>query len=185
MSEWPLSLLERLVTLKIHFQLEKSVCAGCNTDLKDCLLLIGWLQRMHCGGKFKWWKVVESKQSAWWMMDTVTQTLWNMLLQGGHCMVLVSELMLMAVELMVLLGPCRALILPREVFYGTRFGSKHHIMLQLANICKVGRYHFCITDSFKLDLWGPPFPKDKIKYVRMAQMDQWSTIWIQWLPWYC
>ena len=56
-------------------------------------------------------------------------------------MVLVFELMLMAVELTVLFGPCRALILPREVFYGTRFGSKHHIMLQLANICKVGRYH--------------------------------------------
>ena len=49
-----------------------------------------------------------------------------------------------------LLYPYRALFAPLEVLYGTEFGSKHHIMIQLANVYKVA-----ITDPF-LDLWGPP-----------------------------
>ena len=31
----------------------------------------------------------------------------------------------------------KALFAPLEVLYGTRFCSKHHIMVQLANVCKV------------------------------------------------
>ena len=76
-------------------------------------------------------------------------------------MVLVSELMLMAVELMVLLGPCRALILPREVFYGTRFGSKHHIMAQLVTIYREGNtYQASLTHFWTFgaplgpSIWG-------------------------------
>ena len=45
-----------------------------------------------------------------------------------------------------LLDPHRDLLAPLEVLYGTKFGSKHHIMFQLANVYKVG-----ITDPF-LDL---------------------------------
>ena len=39
---------------------------------------------------------------------------------------------------------------PLEVLYGTRFGSKHHMMVPLAQVSKVG-----ITDPFP-DLWSPP-----------------------------
>ena len=42
-----------------------------------------------------------------------------------------------------LLDPFTALFAPLEVLYRTKFGSKHHIMVQLANIYKVG-----ITDPF-------------------------------------
>ena len=49
-----------------------------------------------------------------------------------------------------LLDPYRALFAPLDVLYGTRFGSKHHIMIHLANIYRIG-----ITDPF-LELWGPP-----------------------------
>ncbi len=49
-----------------------------------------------------------------------------------------------------LLYPQRALLSPLEVLYGTKFGSKHHIMDRMANVYKV-----CITDPF-LDLWAPP-----------------------------
>ena len=45
-----------------------------------------------------------------------------------------------------LLDPYSALFAPLEVLYGTRFGSKHHIMAQLANMYRVG-----ITDPY-LDL---------------------------------
>ena len=48
-----------------------------------------------------------------------------------------------------LLDPYRTLFAPLEVLCGTRFGSKQHIMIQLANVYKVG-----ITDPF-LNLWGP------------------------------
>ena len=48
----------------------------------------------------------------------------------------------------VLLVPYISLFSPLEVSYGTRFGSKHHIMAQLVNIYRVG-----ITGPF-LDLWG-------------------------------
>ena len=44
----------------------------------------------------------------------------------------------------------RALFAPLEVLYCARFGSKHHIMVQLTNGDKV-----VITDPF-LDLLGPP-----------------------------
>ena len=47
-----------------------------------------------------------------------------------------------------LLDPYRALFAPLEVLFGTRFGSKHHIMAQLPNGDTVG-----ITDPF-LDLLG-------------------------------
>ena len=33
-----------------------------------------------------------------------------------------------------LLYPCMALFVLLEVMYGTRFGSKHYIMVQLANV---------------------------------------------------
>ena len=49
-----------------------------------------------------------------------------------------------------MLEPSGILFAPLEVLYGTRFGSKHHIMVQLANVNRVG-----ITDLF-LDLWSPP-----------------------------
>ena len=49
-----------------------------------------------------------------------------------------------------LLDPYRTLFVPLEVLYGTKFGSKHHIMDRMANVYKV-----CITDPF-LDLWAPP-----------------------------
>ena len=42
-----------------------------------------------------------------------------------------------------LLDPYRALFAPLEVLYGTRFGSKHHMMVQLARVIRVG-----ITDPF-------------------------------------
>ena len=48
-----------------------------------------------------------------------------------------------------LLDPYRALFSPLEVLYGTRFGSKHHMMVQLAHVKRVG-----ITDPFP-DLWNP------------------------------
>ena len=44
----------------------------------------------------------------------------------------------------------RALLTPQEVSYGTRFGSKHHIMVQLAYVYRVG-----ITDPLS-DLWSSP-----------------------------
>ena len=49
-----------------------------------------------------------------------------------------------------LLDPYRTLFAPLEVLYGTRFGSKHHIMVQLAHVNRVG-----IADPFP-DLWNPP-----------------------------
>ena len=49
-----------------------------------------------------------------------------------------------------LLDPLMALFVPLEVLYGTRFGSKHHMMVPLAQVSKVG-----ITDPFP-DLWSPP-----------------------------
>ena len=48
-----------------------------------------------------------------------------------------------------LIYPCRALFAPLEVFYGTRFGSKHCIVVQLTNVYWVG-----ITGPF-LACWGP------------------------------
>ena len=50
---------------------------------------------------------------------------------------------------MGLLGPNRAIFAHLDVLYGTRLGSKHHIVVQMANVSRVG-----ITDRF-LDLWGP------------------------------
>ena len=47
-----------------------------------------------------------------------------------------------------LMDPYRTLFAPLEVLYRTKFGSKYHIMVQLANVYKVG-----ITDHF-LDLSG-------------------------------
>ena len=38
---------------------------------------------------------------------------------------------------------------PLKALYCTKFGSKHHIMVQLANVYKAG-----INDQF-VDLWGP------------------------------
>ena len=38
----------------------------------------------------------------------------------------------------VSLTPTRALFAPLEVFFGTRFGSKHHIMVQVAHVNRVG-----------------------------------------------
>ena len=49
-----------------------------------------------------------------------------------------------------LLDPYRALFAPLEVLYSTRFGSKHHMRVQLAHDNKVG-----ITDPFQ-DLLSPP-----------------------------
>ena len=49
-----------------------------------------------------------------------------------------------------LLDPYRTLFAPLEVLYATRFGSKHHKMVQLSNI-----YRVVITDPL-LDLLGPP-----------------------------
>ena len=43
----------------------------------------------------------------------------------------------------VLLDPFRTRFAPLEVFWGTGFGSKHHIMVQLVNVYRVG-----ITDPF-------------------------------------
>ena len=57
-----------------------------------------------------------------------------------------------------LLDPYRALIAPLEVLYGTRFGYKDNIMIQLANIYNIG-----ITDPF-LELWGPPGDSQKAIY---------------------
>ena len=37
-----------------------------------------------------------------------------------------------------LLDPYRTLFAPLEVLYGTRFGSKHHIMVQLSNVYRGG-----------------------------------------------
>ena len=48
-----------------------------------------------------------------------------------------------------LLYPYRAYFAPLEVEYSTRFGSKHYIMVQLANVFWVS-----ITDPF-LVYWGP------------------------------
>ena len=48
-----------------------------------------------------------------------------------------------------LLYPCMALFALLEVLYGTRFDSKHHILVQLAWL-----YSVCNTDLL-LDLWGP------------------------------
>ena len=48
-----------------------------------------------------------------------------------------------------LLDPYMALFAPLEVLYGTRFGSKHHMMVQLAHVNRVG-----IIDPFP-DLWSP------------------------------
>ena len=42
-----------------------------------------------------------------------------------------------------LLDPFRTRFAPLEVLWGTGFGSKHHIMVQLVNVYRVG-----ITDSF-------------------------------------
>ena len=49
-----------------------------------------------------------------------------------------------------LLDPYRALFAPLEVLYGTRFGSQHHMMVQLAHVRKIS-----ITDQFP-HLWSPP-----------------------------
>ena len=43
----------------------------------------------------------------------------------------------------VCLTPHRELFAPLEVLYGTRFGSKHHMMVQLAHVNRVG-----ITDPY-------------------------------------
>ena len=50
-----------------------------------------------------------------------------------------------------LLDPYRTLIASLEVLYGTKFGSKQLIMVQLANMYRKG-----ITDPF-VDLFGPPW----------------------------
>ena len=52
-----------------------------------------------------------------------------------------------------------ALFFPLEVLYGTRFGSKHHMMVPLAQVSKVG-----ITDPFP-DLWSPPQGLPKGQYI--------------------
>ena len=49
----------------------------------------------------------------------------------------------------VLLDPYIALFAPLEILQETRLGSKHHIIVQLANVYRVG-----ITGIF-LELWGP------------------------------
>ena len=48
-----------------------------------------------------------------------------------------------------LLDPYSALFAPLEVLYGTRFGSKHYIMVQRTNVYRGGT-----TDPF-LDLSAP------------------------------
>ena len=50
----------------------------------------------------------------------------------------------------VCLTPHMELFAPLEVLYGTRFGSKHHTMVQLAHANRVGT-----TDPFP-DLQSPP-----------------------------
>ena len=50
----------------------------------------------------------------------------------------------------VLLDPYRALLSPLKVVYDTKFGPKHHMMVQMANVYKID-----ITDRF-LDLWSLP-----------------------------
>ena len=56
-----------------------------------------------------------------------------------------------------LLYPQRALLSPLEVLYGTKFGSKHYIMDQMANVYKV-----CITlthfGTFEPRLGAPKGP---------------------------
>ena len=47
------------------------------------------------------------------------------------------------------LTPLGHFFAPLEALYSTKFSSKHHIMVQLANVYKAG-----INDPF-LDLWGP------------------------------
>ena len=54
-----------------------------------------------------------------------------------------------------LLDPYKAPFASLEVLCGTIFGSKHYIMVQLANVRKVG-----ITDPFP-DLWSPPRDSQK------------------------
>ena len=49
-----------------------------------------------------------------------------------------------------LLDPYRALFSPLKVLYDTKFGPKHHMMVQMANVYKID-----ITDRF-LDLWSLP-----------------------------
>ena len=49
-----------------------------------------------------------------------------------------------------LLDPYRALFSPLKVLYDNKFGSKHHIMVQMANVYKID-----ITDPF-WDLWSLP-----------------------------
>ena len=62
-----------------------------------------------------------------------------------------------------LLDPQRALFSPLEVLYGTKFGSKHHIMATMANVYKV-----CITDPF-LDPWAPPgCPQRAVSWAKQA-----------------
>ena len=56
----------------------------------------------------------------------------------------------------VWLTPYRTLLAPLEVFYGKRFGSKHHTLVQLAKIHWVG-----ITDPF-LVLRGPSWGSQKV-----------------------
>ena len=58
-----------------------------------------------------------------------------------------------------LLDPYRTLVAPPEVLYCTRFGSKHHIMVQLAYVNRVG-----ITDPLS-DLWSPPLGSPKGQYL--------------------
>ena len=48
-----------------------------------------------------------------------------------------------------LLDPYRALFAPLEVLYSTRFGSKHHMTVQLAYTYSEG-----ISGPF-VDFWGP------------------------------
>ena len=49
-----------------------------------------------------------------------------------------------------MLDPYRALFSPLKVLYDTKFGPKHHMMVQMANVYKID-----ITDPF-LDLWSLP-----------------------------
>ena len=49
-----------------------------------------------------------------------------------------------------LLDPSMSLFAPLKVLYGTRFGSKHHMMVQLTHVNRIS-----ITDPFS-DLWSPP-----------------------------
>ena len=72
---------------------KKYICAGCKMFLKDCLLLIGWVQQqMHTGGHFKWWKVLESKQSAWLMMDTLATRAKHVNCNVAHSRIYLLEL---------------------------------------------------------------------------------------------